>query len=109
MRRDGLASGTVFALPPVDCRLDRKESSTRSSWQRKKVSKFSTEVEYEEVSLVSYDDAGASSDISICGFNKVCAQYDQVVQTGGLSAHFYDCKDQRVRHHKQREEEASPT
>jgi hypothetical protein len=66
------------------------------------------EVEYEEVSLVSYDDAGVSSHISFCGFNKACAQYDEV-QTGGLSARFYDCKDQRVRHHKQREKEASPS
>jgi hypothetical protein len=68
---------------------------------------FLMEVEYEEISLVSYDDAGVSSDISICVFNKACAQYDEV-QTGGLSARFYDRQDQRVRHHKQREKEASP-
>jgi hypothetical protein len=69
---------------------------------------FSTEVEYEKVGSISDDDAGTGGDFSICGFNKVRAQYDKVFQAGGVSDRFYDCKDWRVGRHRPHEEEASP-
>lgn len=84
----------------LDCRFKSEGivHSVKPAVERSSI--FSTEGEYEEVSLVSNDDDGVSSDISICSFNKVCAQYDEAVQPGGLSDH-------RVRHHNQREKEAS--